>query len=89
MLMAGDNLLTTGRVLTAGEARNFGLVNQIAEPTQTLDSALAVALRWTDILPEAMIETKKLFNTMCDLTPTGAEHLAIEATQRLWRPHHP
>ena len=79
-------LLTTGRRLTADEAREHGLVNSVVASEDLLDAAIDVATRWAEPAPEAMRETKRLFYRVADLPADAALRTGIDMTAVAWTP---
>lgn len=77
-------LITTGRLLSASEAAEHGLANQVVEPDQVLDAALETAQRWAAVEPRALRAAKDLFYRVADL-PTDAAMRAGQDVNALMR----
>ncbi|SFQ76338.1 enoyl-CoA hydratase/isomerase family protein [Amycolatopsis rubida] len=77
-------LVSTGRLLTAAEALSYGLVNQVAEPSEIVPAALAIAQRWASVEPRALAAAKDLFYRVADL-PTDAAMRAGQDVNALMR----
>jgi methylglutaconyl-CoA hydratase len=54
------DLLLTGRVFGAEEARQLGLVNQVVEPEKLMDTARALAVTLLESSPTSVSRTKRL-----------------------------
>jgi len=54
------DLLLTGRILTAEEAKQFGLVNHIVEPDKLMDAARIYAAALIESSPSSIDRTKRL-----------------------------
>ncbi|HJT01729.1 MAG TPA: enoyl-CoA hydratase-related protein [Terriglobales bacterium] len=57
------DLLMTGRLFDAAEARRFGLVNEVVPPEQLLDRARELAALLLENSPSSVRLTKKLINS--------------------------
>ncbi len=60
-------LISTGRLLGAEEARALGLANRVVAPEAVLDTALEIAAGWAASSPMAMAAAKGLFYRVADL----------------------
>src|ERR1700746_862620 len=56
------DLLLTGRIFDAAEARRLGLVNEIVEPEKVMGGAPELALQLMQTSPSSVRLTKKLIN---------------------------
>jgi methylglutaconyl-CoA hydratase len=80
------DLLLTGRIIDAEEARRFGLVNQIVFPEKLMDTARLFAASLVESSPTSVIRTKKLLTDSvaaevdAALERAIAENAAIRAT---------
>lgn len=77
-------LVSTGRLLTAAEAAEHGLVNRVVEPGEVLATALGIAERWAAVEPRAIAAAKDLFYRVADL-PTDAAMRAGQDVNALMR----
>ncbi|AXB41150.1 enoyl-CoA hydratase/isomerase family protein [Amycolatopsis albispora] len=77
-------LVSTGRLLTAAEAAEHGLVNRVVEPDQVVEAALEVARQWAEVEPRAIAAAKDLFYRVADL-PTDAAMRAGQDVNALMR----
>ncbi|MEV4602978.1 enoyl-CoA hydratase/isomerase family protein [Amycolatopsis sp. NPDC049253] len=77
-------LVSTGRLLTAAEAFEHGLVNRVVEPDEVLPAALEIAERWAKVQPRAIAAAKDLFYRVADL-PTDAAMRAGQDVNALMR----
>jgi len=81
-------LISTGRLLTAAEAFEHGLVNRVVEAEDVLPAALEIATGWAAVEPRALSAAKDLFYRVADL-PTDAAVRAgqdVNALMRGFRP---
>ncbi len=80
------DLLLTGRIVGAEEARQLGLINQIVEPEKLMDTALSLAAALLESSPTGITRTKRLItdNAAAEvdhaLDRAVAENAAIRAT---------
>lgn len=65
-------LISTGRVLDAGELLGYGLANRVADPAKVVDVAVEIATGWAGVEPRAMAAAKSLFYQVADLPFEGA-----------------
>ena len=65
-------LISTGRLLGAEEARTLGLANRVTAPEQVLATALEIAQGWAQASPVAMAAAKSLFYRVADLSYDAA-----------------
>ncbi len=77
-------LISTGRLLTAAEAFEHGLVNRVVEPENVLSAALEIAAGWAAVEPRALSAAKDLFYRVADL-PTDAAVRAGQDVNALMR----
>ncbi|GAA3525802.1 enoyl-CoA hydratase [Amycolatopsis ultiminotia] len=77
-------LVSTGRLLTAAEAAEHGLVNRVVEPAEVPATALGIAQRWAELEPRAIAAAKDLFYRVADL-PTDAAMRAGQDVNALMR----
>ncbi|MFD1534772.1 enoyl-CoA hydratase/isomerase family protein [Pseudonocardia aurantiaca] len=77
-------LVSTGRLLTAAEASEHGLVNRVVAPEEVLPAALEIAEGWAAIEPRAIRAAKDLFYRVADL-PTDAAMRAGQDVNALMR----
>ncbi|MEV6909188.1 enoyl-CoA hydratase/isomerase family protein [Amycolatopsis sp. NPDC051071] len=77
-------LISTGRLLTAAEAFEHGLVNRVVEPEDVLSAALEIAAGWAAVEPQALSAAKDLFYRVADL-PTDAAMRAGQDVNALMR----
>ncbi|CAL9587287.1 enoyl-CoA hydratase/isomerase family protein [Streptomyces sp. enrichment culture] len=77
-------LVSTGRMLSATEAAEHGLVNRVVEPDEVEGAALEIAERWTAVEPRAIHAAKDLFYRVADL-PTEAAMRAGQDVNALMR----
>ncbi|WP_397544946.1 enoyl-CoA hydratase/isomerase family protein [Saccharopolyspora pogona] len=77
-------LISTGRMLTAAEAAEHGLVNRVVEPAEVLPTALEIAHGWAAVQPRALRAAKELFYRVADL-PTDAAMRAGQDVNALMR----
>lgn len=77
-------LVSTGRLLTAAEAAEQGLVNRVVEPDRVVPAAMEIAQRWAAVEPRAIQATKNLFYRVADL-PTEAAMRAGQDVNALMR----
>ncbi len=64
---AAFELISLGRMLSAGEAQALGLANRVVAPDAVLDTALEIAAAWAAANPLAMAAAKSLFYRVADL----------------------
>ncbi|MGH9512453.1 MAG: enoyl-CoA hydratase/isomerase family protein [Terriglobales bacterium] len=57
------DLLLSGRLFDAAEAYQFGLVNEVVEPSKLMDRAHELATQLLENSPSSMMATKKLINS--------------------------
>jgi len=80
----------TGDPITAERAHQFGLVNELCEPGQALDTALALAARIEANAPIAVRETRRLMLELRDVddaaafTESGRAMMALADTEDFW-----
>lgn len=74
MAMANDILLA-GRILSAEEALNVGLVSRLYAPDELFENALEAAQSLADMAPNALKQSKKLIRANRDKI---AEHMKVE-----------
>ncbi|WP_409490885.1 enoyl-CoA hydratase/isomerase family protein [Amycolatopsis sp. cmx-11-12] len=77
-------LISTGRLLTAAEASEHGLVNRVVEAENVLSAALEIAAGWAAVEPRALSAAKDLFYRVADL-PTDAAVRAGQDVNALMR----
>jgi enoyl-CoA hydratase/carnithine racemase len=77
-------LVSTGRLLDAGEALEHGLVNRVVEPDEVVAAALGIAEQWAAVEPRALAAAKDLFHRVADL-PTDAAMRASQDVNALMR----
>jgi enoyl-CoA hydratase len=77
-------LISTGRLLTAAEAAEHGLVNRVVAPEEVLPTAVAIAETWAAVEPRAIRAAKDLFYRVADL-PTDAAMRAGQDVNALMR----
>ncbi|MFC3448488.1 enoyl-CoA hydratase/isomerase family protein [Amycolatopsis speibonae] len=77
-------LISTGRLLTAAEAFEHGLVNRVVEAEDVLPAALEIATGWAAVEPRALSAAKDLFYRVADL-PTDAAVRAGQDVNALMR----
>ncbi|RSM82949.1 enoyl-CoA hydratase/isomerase family protein [Amycolatopsis sp. WAC 01375] len=77
-------LISTGRLLTAAEAFEHGLVNRVVAPEDVLTAALEIAGTWAAVEPRALSAAKDLFYRVGDL-PTDAAMRAGQDVNALMR----
>ena len=77
-------LVSTGRLLTATEAAELGLVNRVVAPEEILPAALDIAERWAAVEPRAIAAAKDLLYRVADL-PTDAAMRAGQDVNALMR----
>ncbi|QIP75237.1 enoyl-CoA hydratase/isomerase family protein [Streptomyces sp. VN1] len=77
-------LVSTGRLLSAAEAAEHGLVNRVVEPDEVEGAALEIAERWAAVEPRAIRAAKDLFYRVADL-PTEAAMRAGQDVNALMR----
>ncbi|RSM54372.1 enoyl-CoA hydratase/isomerase family protein [Amycolatopsis sp. WAC 01376] len=77
-------LISTGRLLTAAEAFEHGLVNRVVAPADVLTAALEIAGTWAAVEPRALGAAKDLFYRVGDL-PTDAAMRAGQDVNALMR----
>ncbi|WIX98749.1 enoyl-CoA hydratase/isomerase family protein [Amycolatopsis mongoliensis] len=77
-------LVSTGRLLTAAEAFEHGLVNRVVSPDEVLPAALEIAEHWAKVEPRAIAAAKNLFYRVADL-PTDAAMRAGQDVNALMR----
>lgn len=81
---AAFELISLGRLISAGECWSLGLANRVTEPGRVLDAAIEIAEAWTVANPRAMAAAKELFYRVGDL-PTDAAMAAGRDTNALMR----
>ena len=80
------DLLLTGRILAAEEARQIGLVNHIVEPSKLMDTARIYAASLVESSPTSIDRTKRLLSESAaaevdaELARAIAENASIRAT---------
>jgi enoyl-CoA hydratase len=80
----------TGDPITAERAHQFGMVNEVCEPGQALDTALALAERVAKNAPLAVRETLRLMLTLKDaddetgFKESGAAMINLASTEDFW-----
>jgi methylglutaconyl-CoA hydratase len=80
------DLLLTGRILTAEEAKQIGLVNHIVEPGKLMDAARILAAALVESSPSSIERTKRLLTESAaaevdaSLVRAIAENASIRAT---------
>lgn len=77
-------LVSTGRLLSAAEAADHGLVNRVVEPGEVAATALEIAERWAALEPRAIAAAKDLLYRVADL-PTDAAMRAGRDVNALMR----
>ena len=77
-------LVSTGRLLTAAEAFEHGLVNRVVAPDEVLPAALGIAEQWAAVEPRAIAAAKDLLYRVADL-PTDAAMRAGQDVNALMR----
>jgi enoyl-CoA hydratase len=77
-------LVSTGRLLTAAEAFEHGLVNRVVAPDEVLPAALEIAEHWAEVEPRAIAAAKDLLYRVADL-PTDAAMRAGQDVNALMR----
>jgi len=77
-------LVSTGRLLTAAEAFEHGLVNRVVAPDEVLPAALGIAEQWAEVEPRAIAAAKDLLYRVADL-PTDAAMRAGQDVNALMR----
>jgi enoyl-CoA hydratase/carnithine racemase len=77
-------LVSTGRLLTAAEAFEHGLVNRVVAPDEVLPAALEIAGQWVEVEPRAIAAAKDLLYRVADL-PTDAAMRAGQDVNALMR----
>ncbi|GAA4496305.1 enoyl-CoA hydratase-related protein [Actinoallomurus oryzae] len=77
-------MISTGRLLTAAEAAEQGLVNRVVEPDEVVPAAMEVARQWAAVEPRAIRAAKDLFYRVADL-PTEAAMRAGQDVNALMR----
>lgn len=77
-------LLLTGAVITAEQALELGLVNELAEPDQLMERATALARELLHCGPEALALTKRyLADLVRQMSPGTEEGVRVSAELRL------
>jgi methylglutaconyl-CoA hydratase len=56
------DLLLTGRLFAAGEAQQYGLVNEVVDPDRLMPRARELASQLMENSPSSLVATKKLIN---------------------------
>jgi enoyl-CoA hydratase/carnithine racemase len=77
-------MISTGRLLTAAEAAEQGLVNRVVEPDEVVPAAMEIARQWAAVEPRAIRAAKDLFYRVADL-PTEAAMRAGQDVNALMR----
>lgn len=80
-------LVSLGRILTAGELLALGVANRVVPGAELLPAALAIAETWAEANPRAMAAAKSLLYRVADL-PTDlamAEGQRVNAAMRAFR----
>jgi enoyl-CoA hydratase len=80
-------MLSTARHMTAPEAVRRGVVNQMVDNDQLLESALGVARQWASLSQQALGETKRLFYRVSELPRDAGVEAGIDVTAATWRPN--
>lgn len=73
------DLLLTGRIFEAPEARAMGLVHEVVEPEELLPAAERLAARLLENSPEALAATKRLLSAYARTALDAEMEAAIEA----------
>jgi methylglutaconyl-CoA hydratase len=80
---AARYLLLTGDVIDAAEAARVGLVNQVVEPPQLMDTALSWAKACAEGGPQALAMTKELLKRFSNRAMSVEEGAKASAAPRL------
>lgn len=71
-------LTLTGRMISADEAKELGILLEVVEPEQLMDRAMELARRMADKPPQALRMTKRLLKTAQKMElPEFLEHCAL------------
>jgi enoyl-CoA hydratase len=76
-------LVTTGRLLGGSEMRSLNLAARLAPPSEVLDAALDVAVKWSATPVEAMQEAKSLLYRVSELAFDEAMAAGRDANIRM------
>ena len=68
----GFELISTGRLLGAGELVALGAANREVDETDLMPAALEVAETWAAAKPDAMAAAKALFHAVAEEAPEAA-----------------
>jgi enoyl-CoA hydratase/carnithine racemase len=78
-------LLLTGRVMSAQEAEQIGLLHRVLAPEEDLPTAaLEWAMQLTALPREALAATKSLVQAVGDMAPGDVDRLEAELFRMLW-----
>ncbi|MDE3178364.1 MAG: enoyl-CoA hydratase/isomerase family protein [Acidobacteriota bacterium] len=81
------DLLLSGRIVKAAEAKELGLVNEVVEPETLLPRASKIAANLLGLSPVSLAFTKRLLADMFEAELDRAMGLAIEASSRIRSTH--
>lgn len=76
-------LILTGRPFSAEEAERWGLVNQVVEPTQLMETTLATARRIAENAPISVRQAKQAIQRGIDMSLADGLAFEIEAYNRM------
>jgi len=76
-------LISTGRLLSAEEALECGLINQVVPAGRQLEQALEIANTWASYHPSALRAIKELFYRVADLPFTEAMRAGREVNMQM------
>jgi len=75
-------LIATGADLPAPRAHDFGLVNRLAAPGETVEAALALASKICACAPVAVYESLKIARVAADFDDPTLKQMTVKATER-------
>jgi enoyl-CoA hydratase len=75
-LTQAKELIFSGRMITAEEAYKLGIINQVTEPDELMNTVMKTAQEIVAVSPYALKEAKELLNACSD--SSGNEAVAIE-----------
>lgn len=88
-LQRAKELVYTGRVITAGEAMEWGIVNRVCSHEELLSQAQSLARRLADGPRTTIMRAKALLNSAVNLTPEQVleQEAQVQALSFLGREH--
>lgn len=77
------DMLLTGRIISAGEALQFGLVNEVVEPERLMPRATELAATLLENSPASLYATKRLLNSFSSRDLDEHVRMAVDENARI------